>query len=767
MGEVYQGFDTRLQRQVAVKTLRAGHRPDSDMKARFLREARLLSQIDHPAICKVYDLIEGHDADYLIFELVEGETLRQKHKSGSLDRDEILGLAEKIAQALVAAHNERIVHRDLKPDNIMVTPDGGIKILDFGISTVLNEPHTSAALAQLQQLAVTHAFMDAPETVAGTAIDLENGQTVRLEAVGSPLTTSDIPTHRLGKPEGPVGDLETQLTRHGLILGTINYMSPEQARGEKVTSACDLYAFGILLQELLTDRRAYDRKEPAQLLAQVANGQSRPMEDEDPAIVSLVEDLKRRSPERRPTAQQAAERIRKTLDAPAMQRRRRLQIAMVALSFATLLGVLIVVFSLYQRATAEAERANRAVAMAKEERDRAQATTELLVETFQMAAPDQARGREITARDLLFRGAENLEKELEGEPLLLAGMQQILGGIMLQLAAYPNAQELLESSLQLRRRHAPDDHLAIGQSLLDLGALSSDQKKSEQALDLLREARRELELVDGPEGRLVLAGVFDEIGNVSQDLGRFNEAEKSYQRALKLRQVELGPEAKEVADTLNNLASLSWRLGNLAEAGQRFEEILAIYERLQAEDHHLAAVLSNLGLVYRGQGAFEEAEASFLRALEISRRSLGEDHPQVGSVLFSLGRLHLYQNRLEEAATRFEQSLRIRRRAFGLEHYECGRSLIWLGEAQRGLGHLDSARASHRDGHEVMAAAEGQNYFHRYETLFLEANLSRSLQDDERANELYDSAALLAETMLGKDHREVQAIRRAKAIFDP
>ncbi len=764
MGEVYQGFDTRLQRQVAVKTLRAGHRPDADMKARFLREARLLSQIDHPAICKVYDLIEGHDADYLIFELVEGETLKQKHRSGSLGRADILGLGEKIAEALVAAHYERIVHRDLKPDNIMVTPEGGIKILDFGISTVLNEPHTSAALAQLQQLAVTHAFMDAPETVVGAAVDLEDGPTVRLQAEGSVLTTSDIPTHRLGEPDGHLSDLETQLTRHGLILGTINYMSPEQARGEKVTSACDLYAFGILLQELLTDRRAYDRKEPAPLLAQVANGESRPMEDEDPAIVSLVEDLKRRNPELRPTAVQAAERIRHALDAPSRQRRRRLQWSLVAASFAALLGVLIVVFSLYQKATAEAERANSAVAMAKEERDRAQATTELLVETFQMAAPDQARGREITARDLLFRGAENLEKELDGEPLLLAGMQQILGGIMLQLAAYPNAQELLESSLRLRRQHAPDDHLAIGQSLLDLGALSSDRKQSEEALSLLREARRELEQVDNPRARLVLAAVFDELGNVSQDLGRFSEAGKSYQRALKLRQIELGPEAKEVADTLNNLASLSWRLGDLAEAGRRFEEILNIYERLYPDDDHpnLAAVLSNLGLVYRGQASYAQAEKSFVRALDISRRSLGEDHPQVGSVLFSLGRLHLYQERLEEAASRFEQSLRIRRRAFGLEHYECGRSLIWIGEAQRGLGRLDAAWAAHREGHEMMTAAEGKNYFHRYETLLLEANLARSGQDEERAMELYDSAALLAETMLGKDHREVRAIRRAK-----
>ncbi len=137
MGEVYQGWDERLERQVAVKTIRAEQRLEPEMKARFLREARLLSKLGHPAICQVYDLVEEEDADFLIFEYVPGRTLKEVLAAGPLPATEALQIAEKIAEALAAAHRERIVHRDLKPENVMVLPDGAIKILDFGISRAI------------------------------------------------------------------------------------------------------------------------------------------------------------------------------------------------------------------------------------------------------------------------------------------------------------------------------------------------------------------------------------------------------------------------------------------------------------------------------------------------------------------------------------------------------------------------------------------------------------------------------------------------------
>ena len=132
MGSVYRGFDERLERTVAVKEVHAANR-SAAIRTRFLREARALSQLDHPNICRIYDVLERADGDYLILEFIEGETLRERMSRG-IARDEALRIALAIARVLVVAHGRGIVHRDLKPDNIMLTPAGEVKVLDFGLA---------------------------------------------------------------------------------------------------------------------------------------------------------------------------------------------------------------------------------------------------------------------------------------------------------------------------------------------------------------------------------------------------------------------------------------------------------------------------------------------------------------------------------------------------------------------------------------------------------------------------------------------------------
>src|SRR5262245_13732250 len=137
MGEVYRGFDTALERPVALKAIRAEQRVTAEARGRFLREARLLSKLDHPNICRVYDLLEGTDCDFLALELIEGETLRSA--ASRLSPEETLRIGEQIAGALAAAHARGVVHRDLKPENVMLTAGtaaGGrvVKVLDFGLA---------------------------------------------------------------------------------------------------------------------------------------------------------------------------------------------------------------------------------------------------------------------------------------------------------------------------------------------------------------------------------------------------------------------------------------------------------------------------------------------------------------------------------------------------------------------------------------------------------------------------------------------------------
>ena len=215
MGEVWRARDTKLGREVAIKTLPEDFAADAGRLARFEREARLLASLNHPNIAAIYghEVFEG--TRFLVLELVEGETLSERLKRGPLSIEESLALARQIAEALEAAHDKGVIHRDLKPANIKITPDGNIKVLDYGLAKAL----TGDAVAE------------------------------------SDLTSS--PT------------LSMQATRYGVILGTAAYMSPEQARGEAVDKRADIWAFGCVLYEMLTGRTTFDGRTASDVLAGV------------------------------------------------------------------------------------------------------------------------------------------------------------------------------------------------------------------------------------------------------------------------------------------------------------------------------------------------------------------------------------------------------------------------------------------------------------------------------------------------------------------
>jgi serine/threonine-protein kinase len=185
MGVVYRATDSKLGRQVAIKTLPPACARDPERRARFEREARLLAALSHPHIGVIYGIEERGDNCFLILELVPGPTLTERLASSALSVDEALRIARQIAEALEAAHEKGIIHRDLKPANVKITPEGVVKVLDFGLAK---------------------AFLDAPSSPA----------------------TEDSPTRTL------------EDTREGMILGTAAYMSPEQARGRPLDKRSDI-----------------------------------------------------------------------------------------------------------------------------------------------------------------------------------------------------------------------------------------------------------------------------------------------------------------------------------------------------------------------------------------------------------------------------------------------------------------------------------------------------------------------------------------------
>jgi len=214
MGEVYQAKDTKLGRDVAIKVLPEEFAQDADRVARFQREAKLLASLNHPNIASIYGLEESDGINFLVMELVEGNTLDDRIKSGRIPVEEALKLALQIAEALEAAHEKGVIHRDLKPANIKVTPDGKVKVLDFGLA----------------------------KAFAGEQAD---------------LNLSNSPT------------LSQAATMQGVILGTAAYMSPEQARGKEVDKRADIWAFGVVLFEMLTGEQVFTGDTVSDTLASV------------------------------------------------------------------------------------------------------------------------------------------------------------------------------------------------------------------------------------------------------------------------------------------------------------------------------------------------------------------------------------------------------------------------------------------------------------------------------------------------------------------
>jgi len=236
MGEVYRARDTRLDRTVAVKILPAHAAADPEFKARFEREAKTISQLNHPNICVLYDVGESAGAAFLVMELIEGETLAARLQRGALPTDDVLRIAGEIADALDKAHRKGIVHRDLKPANVMLTPTGS-KLLDFGL---------------------------AKSGVVST----------------STIETQLARSSQLNPPEG-AGSQEP-LTARGTILGTFQYMAPEQVEGDLIDARTDIWAFGCVLYEMVTGRKAFEAKSQASLIASILERHPTPMSELQP-----------------------------------------------------------------------------------------------------------------------------------------------------------------------------------------------------------------------------------------------------------------------------------------------------------------------------------------------------------------------------------------------------------------------------------------------------------------------------------------------------
>lgn len=656
MAEVYRAVraDDQYKKQVAIKLIRQNFAA-SFLISRFRYERQILASLEHPCIAR---FLEGGTTEdgipYLVMEYIDGEPVTDYCNKRDLPVRERLRLFRSVCDAVQYAHRNLVIHRDLKPNNILVTSEGVPKLLDFGIAKLMN-PDLSDDLP------------------AGT-----------------------ITSVRLMTPE---------------------YASPEQVRGEQVTTAADVYSLGALLYELLTKERAHqfktksmpeiervvcelepERPSAAVLRTQRAEGAhgrsdkkklSREFARELDNIVLMA--MQKDPQHRYPTAEQFAEDIGRYLDghpvraraqtvgyrAAKFVRRHRTAVTLVALLIGTLAGF----------AALMAVQASR---IAKE-RDRANEVTEFVVNLFEVSNPDEARGNNVKARELLDAGAIKIGKELQDQPEVQAALMDTIGRVYRNLGLYETSVPLLERALEIRTRILGNKHVDVASTMNHLATAYKDVGKYDEAESLARKALAMRQQLLGNEHPDVAESA-STLGEVLQDGGKFDDAETFYRMALAIRQKHFGEEHEEVANSLNDLALLLKIKGQFQEAEPLYRKTLAMRRKLLGNDHpSVAGALNNLGRLLAEKGDYNEAELLLREAMESDLKVLGKDHPDRAIVMNNLALVYREKKEYDKAEKLYSEALVLRRKALGNEHRSVARNIYSLGVLLVEKGDYDRA----------------------------------------------------------------------------
>lgn len=671
MGSVYLGVDTRLKRRVAIKSLRPERGFDTQSRARFLREAELISALEHPNICRVYDLIQHQGRDYLVLELIHGRTLTETRKAGMRFKEK-LKVARQVADVLGTAHEHGVVHRDLKPSNVMITKAGDVKVLDFGIAhSVKSRPDGGGP--------------NAPETV-------------------NPIAEEH---------DGEIANASSLCfrTEYGIVSGTPGFMSPEQARCETTTAASDMYVLGLLLHWLFSDAPPYSSQlDTDAVMLKAMRGHTEPVRGLSTDLTRLIERLKAPAPELRPTAVEAASVLRQIANKP----KRRLVLA-VSLAF---------VLTLAAGATVSAMGFLRA----RQAQAKAEAVNQYLTDMLGAANP-LVLGKDVRVVDTLDAAVEGLATRFENQPEVRAAVAHALGVTYSSLGVDARAEPLLQTALTLRERHLGPFHPDTLASMTQLGHVLANLDRLESAERLCTRALEDANTHLGPDHGVTFRARRN-LARLRALQARFDEAATLYRESLQQARRQLGPKHLETRLIMGDLAQVDGQQGKIQDAERLCRQVLALDEQVADKDDPLIGLHAYyLGSILVGQGKYREAEQNLRRALALHEREFGADHPETLETQRLLAVALLYSGQYQEAATEFRTVASRSRTLFGPKSNLTRAALNSLGGALLMQGAYSEAEAILTELLDLNREVAGPEH---PDTLAAMANLAHALASQKK-----------------------------------
>jgi len=691
MGEVWLAEQKHpVRRRVALKLIKAGMNT-REIVTRFESERQALALMDHPAIAKVFDAgSTPQGMPYVVMEYVAGVPITEYCDKHRLAMNERLELFVQVCSGVQHAHQKAIIHRDLKPSNILVTQVDGKpvpKIIDFGVAKAISQ---------------------------------------RLTA-------------------------ETMFTHAGALIGTPEYMSPEQANSgsEDIDTRSDVYSLGVVLYELLVGAlpldlteirdqaffellrriREEDAPRPSTKLrtssehSSVAarNRGTEPAEldkqlkgDLDSIALKALE--KERSRRYSSPSDLAGDIERYLHNEPVLAvppslayrsgkfvRRHRLAVAASAVVALAVFGLIASLVIGSARVARERDRANR-------EAQAAERVSDFLVGAFAISDPDESRGNKITAREVLDKGARQIETDLAGQPALQARLMSTMGKVYEGLGLYEPARQLLDKAIGLQKKTLGPDHQETLASQRMLARILQYQAQYPAAEKLYSETLQKQERFLGSDAMDALRTKAN-LGSLYNEQGRYADAEKLLSETVKATTQASGQNSPETMSALHSLAIAYDGERQYAKEADIWEELYRLRSQTLGPDHpDTVNSMQNLAYVYYKVGKAAEAEKLQRQGLEIGRRVLGNDHPSVLLAIGNLANTLLSEGKPAEAEPLQREALEGRRRILGPNHPETQYAIANLANILSAQKRYREAEALYREALQGEIRVLGDNH---------------------------------------------------------